>query len=143
MLILIFYVGFDVDVDILDPSDDPSVNLDVSHVQVRRTVPEGHSDDDLPVAEGDQQGFQPNFLRGCSWSYDWGAVNAFLKANSFRGILRAHSVQVRGFQGDVVMNIEPAHRKHEMLCHVDTVVLGGYALGLLYDVLDLIYICKV
>ncbi|CAM9640399.1 unnamed protein product, partial [Laminaria digitata] len=57
----------------------------------------GHNDDGFPVGEGDQQGFQPNLVRGCSWSYDWGAVDAFLKANSFRGILRAHSVQGEGY----------------------------------------------
>lgn len=43
---------------------------------------------------GKDAGFAPNLVRGCSWSYGWEAVEAFLKANSFRGILRAHSVQV-------------------------------------------------
>lgn len=43
----------------------------------------------------DDVGFMPNVVRGCSWSYEWKAVEAFLKENLFRGILRAHSVQVR------------------------------------------------
>lgn len=38
--------------------------------------------------------FAPNVVRGCSWSYGWEAVESFLKENGFRGILRAHSVQV-------------------------------------------------
>ncbi|CBJ30140.1 calcineurin A [Ectocarpus siliculosus] len=39
----------------------------------------------------------PNVVRGCSWSYEWKAVEVFLKENLFRGILRAHSVQGEGF----------------------------------------------
>lgn len=46
------------------------------------------------VGVGKDTGFAPNLVRGCSWSYGWNAVEAFLKENSFRGILRAHSVQV-------------------------------------------------
>lgn len=38
--------------------------------------------------------FKPNLVRGCSWSYGLRAVEAFLEENNFRGILRAHSVQV-------------------------------------------------
>ncbi|CAN0280372.1 unnamed protein product, partial [Ectocarpus fasciculatus] len=45
----------------------------------------------------DDVGFMPNVVRGCSWSYEWKAVEAFLKENLFRGILRAHSVQGEGF----------------------------------------------
>lgn len=43
--------------------------------------------------------FAPNFVRGCSWSYGWEAVESFLRENGFRGILRAHSVQVQYERG--------------------------------------------
>ncbi|CAM9148960.1 unnamed protein product, partial [Scytosiphon promiscuus] len=81
-----------------DPSDDPSV-LRRSALRDRSNDKEGATQTGGSAKEGGGEvvGFTPNAVRGCSWSYNWKAVESFLKENRFRGMLRAHSVQGEGY----------------------------------------------
>eukprot|EP00752_Nemacystus_decipiens_P005807 g5253.t1 len=118
-----------------DPSDDPSVKRAALRDRTNNccsSVSGGGSGDDSGVsvsaAAGGTaaavateaqattgeivkgSGFAPNLVRGCSWSYGWDAVEAFLKANSFRGILRAHSVQGEGYHHHFQGHCAPSGR---------------------------------
>ncbi|CAN0292451.1 unnamed protein product, partial [Hapterophycus canaliculatus] len=85
-----------------DPSDDPSVvrraalrdcsNKENGEAAPAAAATAAATKEGCRAAVGGS-GFAPNAVRGCSWSYDWEAVESFLKENRFRGMLRAHSVQ--------------------------------------------------
>ncbi|CAM9603043.1 unnamed protein product, partial [Discosporangium mesarthrocarpum] len=75
-----------------DPSDDPGV-LD-ANVKRRAQAIEGSDDEE---SQFDENGFDVNPLRGLSYTFGASAAKDFLLENHLDHLLRAHSVQDKGF----------------------------------------------
>ncbi|CAM9188505.1 unnamed protein product [Choristocarpus tenellus] len=75
-----------------DPSDDPGV-LEAS----KRKRREQDTKEGTVCFELDQEGFEVNPLRGLSYTFGASAASKFLATNDLDHLLRAHSVQARGF----------------------------------------------